>query len=373
LSERLPLAEGSAPVLIPEIVLEVKLDDLLNKRFFVENLRIVSPEVTEAQDAAGRSTLESLFQRPQSVDEVPRAIPVSATAPVTESPQIRPEENSDPGFAFAVSTANIEGGRLTITNPKVTVAISDLDFALSGIDVDPKNLQNHNLINATLSTHIQVSGVARIGGVMRPTEMANLKLAGEAKITPINPVTGKWSPMTVLKLTLDRGSVLAGHLTMGDAAGKEMKKLIEYGVDLSPVKIGGALQEPAVLQGLFENNRFSLKGNTRFAFPEYEVMIEGDSWFNSAQDQHEMDLRLSCGAGLQARLQQGVSQARLGESIARGVIKALSDDRGRMTFDIESDGALSDPKIKPRLDRLLKNLIRGEGLGDLLQGLLKKL
>jgi hypothetical protein len=86
-----------------------------------------------------------------------------------------------------------------------------------------------------------------------------------------------------------------------------------------------------------------------------------------------MDLRLACGAGLQARLQAGVSKAKLGESIARGVMKALSDDRGRMTFDIESEGSLSNPKIRPRIDRLLKNLIQGEGLSDLLQGLLKKL
>jgi hypothetical protein len=54
-------------------------------------------------------------------------------------------------------------------------------------------------------------------------------------------------------------------------------------------------------------------------------------------------------------------------------MKALSDDRGRMTFDIESEGSLSNPKIRPRIDRLLKNLLQGEGLSDLLQGLLKKL
>ncbi len=215
--------------------------------------------------------------------------------------------------------------------------------------------------------------MARVGGVMRPTEMANLQLTGESDIVPINPATGKWSPASMVKLTLAQGSVLAGHVTMGDAAGKEMQKLMEYGVDLSPVKIGGALLEPAVVVASFVNNRLTLNNDTRFAFPEYEVMIEGQSWFNSTQNLHDMDLRLACGAGLQARLQAGVSKAKLGESIARGVIKALSDDRGRMTFDIESDGSLSDPKIRPRIDRLLKNLIKGEGLGDLLQGLLKKL
>jgi hypothetical protein len=29
--------------------------------------------------------------------------------------------------------------------------------------------------------------------------------------------------------------------------------------------------------------------------------------------------------------------------------------------------------VKPKTDRVLKNLMRGEGLGDLLEGLIKKL
>jgi hypothetical protein len=86
-----------------------------------------------------------------------------------------------------------------------------------------------------------------------------------------------------------------------------------------------------------------------------------------------MDFRLACGAALQTSLYNGVAKARLGDSLTRGIIKALSDERGRMTFDIESDGPLSDPQIRPRIDRVLKNLVRGEGLGDILQGLLKKL
>lgn len=373
-AEREPMAESVALIVIPKIVLEVKLDDLLNKRLFVENLRIVSPSVQETQTAAGDSTLEALFKNPASQGEVPQAIALQQTTPVA-APEASAASSSDGGsdYAFAISTANLEDGRLTIKNPSVQISVSKLDFSLSGIDVDANNLASHNKIRALLSAHLQVSGMARVGGVMRPTEMANLQLTGESDIVPINPATGKWSPASMLKLTLAQGSVLAGHITMGDAAGKEMKKLMEYGVDLSPVKIGGALLEPAVVVASFVNNRLTLNNDTRFSFPEYEVMIEGQSWFNSTQNQHDMDLRLACGAGLQARLQAGVSKAKLGESIARGVIKALSDDRGRMTFDIESEGSLSDPKIRPRIDRLLKNLIKGEGLGDLLQGLLKKL
>ena len=190
---------------------------------------------------------------------------------------------------------------------------------------------------------------------------------------PFSSKTGTWAPSTRLKLTLDRGSVLAGHITMGDVASKEMKKLQEYGVDLAPVQIGGAILEPAVIKGIFADNRLTLLTESSFIFPEYEVLIEQNSWINGVQDQHEMDLHLSCGGALQARLKQGVAKAKLGDALSHSVINALLDKRGRMTFDIESKGSLADPQVSPKLDRVLKNLISGENLGNLLQGLLKKL
>ncbi len=392
LSNRTPLAEGSAPIVIPEIVFEVKLEDLLNKRLFVENLRIISPVVKETQDDQGKGSLESLFRKPKNTaptapekvqaglaTEKPQSGPVTElpnAGPVTVSPksQTKPVATKDPqDFAFAVQNATIERGRLTITNKKMEVKISELDLTLSGIDVDTSNLAEHNRVRATLNSLIEVIGEARIGGVKRPVQLANVKLTGEANVVPIDPATLRWAPTSNLKLTLAQGSVLAGHMTMGDVAGKEMKKLQEYGVDLSPVKIGGALLEPAIMDATFKNNRLTLRKHTRFALPEYEVSLHQSSWIDSARDQHELEVRLSCGAALQTRLQKGIAKAKLGDSIASAVIKALSDERGRMTFDIESKGSLSEPQVRPKIDRLLKNLIRGEGLGDLLKGLLKKL
>lgn len=370
--ERKPLPIGTAPIVIPEIVFEVKLEDLLNKRLFVENLRIISPVVHETQDASGKGSLEALFQKPAKPENQPEEKPAQETAATSPAPKSKDEKSSQ-DFAFQVQRASLERGLLTITNKKMEVKISELDLTLSDIDVDTTNLTEHNRVKATLSSSIEVMGEARIGGVKRPAQLANVKFGGEANVVPLDPATRLWAPSSTLKLTLAKGSVLAGHMTMGDVVGKEMKKLQEYGVDLSPVKIGGALLEPAVLDANFKNNRLSLRKHTRFALPEYEVVLHQSSWLDSAKDQHELELKLSCGAGLQTRLQSGIAKAKLGDSIASAVIKALSDERGRMTFDIESKGSLSEPVVRPKIDRLLKNLIRGEGLGDLLKGLIKKL
>lgn len=380
LAERVPLSDESVPIRIPEIVLDVKLEDLLNRRLFVERLRILSPAVKEIQDAQGRSSLEALFQRPQTADlatVAPRAIPVNdlTSMPSQINPGSGPSTPSESGggFSFALRNAEIEKGILSIQTSGATIQIRDLDFTLSGIDIDPRDLANHNRMTAKIRSQIQVTGQARIGGVKRPAELARLTLSGEGNVVPIDPTSGIWMPTSQLKLTLDKGSTLAGHITMGDAAGKEMKKLQDYGIDLSPVRVGGPLQQSATVDGIFRNNRFSLRSDSIFVFPEYDVAIERKSWVDTAQDSHEMEFRLSCGPELQGRLQAGVAKARLGDSISRGLMKALADERGRITFDIESEGSLSDPRIKPKLDRILKNLIRGDGLGDLLQGLFKKL
>jgi hypothetical protein len=373
LSDRVPMAEGSAPIVIPEIVFEVKLEDLLNKRLFVQNLRIISPVVREIQDDQGKGTVEKLFRKPKNGEAEQTGANNPPPGPVTAQTQKPTLAKDKQDYAFSAHSASIERGQFTITNKKMQVKISELDLTLSDIDVDTTNLKEHNRVRASLSSLIEVMGEARIGGVKRPVQLANVKLSGESNVIPMDPVTQSWAPTSMLKLTLAQGSVLAGHMTMGDVAGKEMKKLQEYGVDLSPVKIGGALLEPAVMDATFKNNRLTLRKHTRFALPEYEVVLHQSSWLDSAKDQHELELKLSCGASLQTRLQKGIAKAKLGDSLASAVIKALSDESGRMTFDIESKGSLSEPSVRPKIDRLLKNLIRGEGLGDLFKGLLKKL
>ena len=373
LSDRVPMAEGSAPIVIPEIVFEVKLEDLMNKRLFVQNLRIISPVVREIQDDQGKGTVEKLFRKPKNGEAEQTGANNPPPGPVTAQTQKPTSAKDKQDYAFSAHSASIERGQFTITNKKMQVKISELDLTLSDIDVDTTNLKEHNRVRASLNSLIEVMGEARIGGVKRPVQLANVKLSGESNVIPMDPVTQSWAPTSTLKLTLAQGSVLAGHMTMGDVAGKEMKKLQEYGVDLSPVKIGGALLEPAVMDATFKNNRLTLRKHTRFALPEYEVVLHQSSWLDSAKDQHELELKLSCGASLQTRLQKGIAKAKLGDSLASAVIKALSDERGRMTFEIESKGSLSEPTVRPKIDRLLKNLIRGEGLGDLFKGLLKKL
>lgn len=391
-AERLPLTDADSAIVIPEVALEVKLEDLLNRRLQIQHLQIVRPLVKETQDEEGNSSLEQLFSQeapevaavlpppaPSAAppySAVPRAIPIGKAAPAAPGlePAAQEPTTEDPSaFTIAVESATIEQGQITIVSRDTTVTVHNLNLTVSGIDSHRVPTARSLPTQILLAAEINVNGMARIGGVKRPAEIAHLLLSGAGDLAPRDPRTGIWNPATKLKLTLAKGSVLGGHVTMGDAAGKEMRKLQEYGIDLNPVPIGGVLLEDAVVDGVFANNQFTLGALTRLAFPEYELVIEPNSWINSSKDRHHMRVHLSCGSALQQRLQTGIAQAKLGDSIARAVTKALSDERGRMTFDIVSSGSLSNPEVVPSIDRILNNLLRGQGLGDLLQGLLKKL
>ena len=401
--KRPPMSErGPSAIYVPEAVMMVKLEDLLERRLNVQDLKFIRPEVRELTDAAGRSSLAELFQRPPMLTEaVPSAIPVEPqqmsdvpvpaavpmqTPPADSLPRAIPvsgeeliaggESTEEVGaksgsLAWAIEQGSIEGGLLEIDNGEVQVRLSGLNFAISEIDIDPRNLLDHNRVIASITTRVEVDGLARVGSGKRQVRIADLQVDGTASMMPLDEYGG-WNPVTNLELVLAKGSQVAGFMTIGEAAGAELGKLEKYGINLRDVPVGGPLQEDALVRCQFAANQFTMAEVLVLAFPEYELGMEPGSWLNTAQDAHDMRLRLSCEPVLQDRIQRGVAEAKLGDSIASAVVKALADDRGRMTFDIHSSGSLSDPKVRPSVERVLGNLLRGRGLGDLLQGLLNK-
>lgn len=370
LAERKAFAEGEADIHVAELRLDVRLEDLLNRRLHVEDLRIIRPAIRETIDAKG-SSLEAIFRKPATdATLVPKPARPKPTAP---PPATSKEDTELPrgagGFSFALAKAAIEDGSLTLNAKDNVIEITRLGFRVGGIDLE--QLKPGTELAAELEAHLRVTGLTRIQGAKRQAELAVLDLRGTGSVAPLDAKTGRWKPNTLLNLTLAKGSVLAGQQTLGDAAGSELRKLQEFGIDLSPVRIGGPLQQDTVIAGRWVGGAFILREQALFVFPEYEVALEPKCWLDTVNDRHEFDVRLTCGPELQQRLHQGMAKAKLGESVARGLVQALADEHGRMTFDIESRGPLSDPKVRPKTDRVLKNLMSGQGIGDLLKGLLR--
>jgi hypothetical protein len=371
LGERKAFAEGEADIHVAELRLDVSLEDLLNRRLHVEDLRIVRPAIRETLDAKGSSSLEAIFRKPAT--DATTAPKPAAPKPAAPQPAASEEDTELPrgagGFSFALAKAAIEDGALTLNAKDNVIEITRLGFRVGGIDLE--QLKPGTELAAELEAHLRVTGLTRMQGAKRQAELAVLDLRGTGSVAPLDAKTGRWKPNTLLNLSLAKGSVLAGQQTLGDAAGSELRKLQEFGIDLAPVRIGGPLQQDARIAGRWVGGAFILREQALFVFPEYEVALEPKCWLDTVNDRHEFEVRLTCGPELQQRLHQGMARAKLGESVARGLVIALADERGRLTFDIESRGPLSDPKVRPKTDRVLKNLMSGQSLGDLLKGLLR--
>lgn len=408
LAQRPPMTMGKTGMSIGRAVLELKLQDLLSRRLNVQQLTVSDVIVEEDVPRAGDSSLSILFEKPVNAEAVTVTdAPLPVTSPATpvpvaeassvvvvapasgvpaapvaklEAPAAIAQEKavhepevfvaSQLGFSINVRRASIERGNFHRNDHRNTTKtdVTDLNFSITDIDVNPADLAQHNSLNVTLSGRLKQRG--RIGpkDARREVTMAEVVLVGEGTLHPFDIETGLWKPVSDLTLTMKKDSTLGGYMKLGETGSKELKKLDQYGIDLSDLSLGGPLLDDASLRLSFQDDRNTLAADAHFAMPDFELTLHKGSWLNGAEDAHEMQVRITCGPKLQDQVSAGVGKF-LGADLGANVIKSLSDERGRVYFDMQSSGRLSKPKVVPDLQRLLNRLLQG---GGLLEGLLKK-
>jgi hypothetical protein len=142
-------------------------------------------------------------------------------------------------------------------------------------------------------------------------------------LAPFNPKSGEFSPASQLGIILAKGSVVAGHMKLGQADADKLKKLEKYGINLAELPIGGPLTEDLNLNLQVEDGRMTILDNVILALPEYSIQVESGSWLNAGEDQHELHLQLVCGPNLEAILVEGIKQ-HVSENLVEPIRKALA-------------------------------------------------
>lgn len=399
-----------APVKIDMAYLELVPEGLWHRHFYPRVLRIIGLDVTETISPHEGSSLQRLFQPPpeklaqmQQEEEVPRAIPiqtappVAAVAPGAEPPvnpavpqaaepppavtaapvvpgppaeEAPPQSNAE---RLALQEISIEQAHFKVSNQGVesqfNADISNFSIALTNIDIDPGDLMAHNKLHIRLAAKIVLDGVAQVNGQPRQVRFADMTLKGEGDVNPVDPDTRMWSPAADLKLLIDRGSTIGGNMTIGETAGAHLDKLMKYGVDISAVRIGGVLAQDVNAHILYRAQSLSFRDDTLFALPDYEYTIKRDSWMDFAKDQQGLLTRLSCGDALKQSVMQGIASRGINRTLSQLVINGLSDDRGRLTFDLTITGSLSKPEVKPDIQVKLEGLLGG-GIEEKAKGLI---
>lgn len=397
----------NAPVQVNLAYAELLSDDILHGRMTPNLVRFVGVEVQETLDPQTGSSLEKLFLPPTSPEALatqeaaPRAIPVTEVAPTPDAgaPRTYPVTNPPPVVESRIEVApaarpgriplreiRLEEAHFHITNKAVDAQIDadirDLEFVMSSIDVDPDDLAHHNHMKASLKAKVTVNGVAKVQGQMKPVQFADVTLQGQGDIVPLEPTTVTWKPSATLSLAFSRGSTIGGHMTLGDAAGDKLDKLKEHGIDLSAVRLGGTLTEDATANIFYDREALFFRSPTRIAMPDFEFTVKQDAWINVTRDAQFMPVRVVFGPAIREPLVQGIAAKGLGDTITRGIISMISDERGNPFIDLVITGSLSKPEVQHELIGKIEKLFRGSGIkdllkdenvGNLLQGLFKKI
>jgi hypothetical protein len=339
--------------------------------------------VEEYVSPEGVSDLKAVLAKPKAAKEVAET---EAATPAEVKSKAEEVDGKDDkvgstvfkadqlGLTLRVHEARLSNGSLFIHNRvnKTKTRLENLNFALTEIDVDPANLAAHNQAKLELAVKLTLDGRGKVDGEMQDVTFAKLDVSGQGKMQPFDEQTGAWSPVSDWELTLAKGSVLAGYMTIGQADANATKKVKDFGLDISDLPMGGELLEPAVLKMAFSENRFLVRDDARFQMPEYEVRMAKDSWINSAEDAQDLVIRLVCGEKLDKQLSERVLASGLPEKMAGSVLKAFQDETvKRLAFDLRVGGKLTRPDIKPAWDKALERLLKDGGIDGLLKSFIK--
>lgn len=377
LEERPTLVE--APVQIELAYAELLSNDILDGRITPNLIRFAGVEVRETLDPETGSALEKLFQPAglapapvvadglakqddqsaavAAVQHQPTADPVaSAAAPASASLPAVPHR---PG-RIPLREIRLEKAHIHITNKAVSsqleADIRDLDLTLDQIDVDPAEIGGHNHIHAALKAKVEVHGLAEIGGGMKPVKFADVRMHGEGDVTPLEPQSLLWKPAALLTLVFEAGSTLGGHMTLGDAAGNEMSKLLDHGIDLRGVRLGGILAEEARASVSYDRETLLFREPARIVLPDFAFTVGQGGWINTVKDQQRMPLRLVFGPKVRDAIVQGINGKGMPDFLTRGILSLISDEQGNPYIDITLTGPLSRPEPQHELLGKIKKL-----------------
>ncbi len=385
----------SSGISVDEVVLELRLLDLLQRRITIEKLHISGGYVRDEISKEGRSPLAEMFGKPTASSVVSASAetspaPVNEPAPTAAPPPAQPAtlqieptkgESSEIKEKRTVSVnireALLDRTLIHIVDRKARNKrdIHDLRLRIFDVDIDPANLPQHNTCSIEVSGRTEIIGRKKVGAENVDATFVNVPFSGKGSIRPFDPTTGKLEPSAEMEVTLAKAAQLGGHLTIGEAAGKDksLKDLEKYlGLDLSLIPIGGSLLEELVAKFKVDGARIEWLNDARLAFPDYSIMMKQGSWSDSREDDSRMAIQFMPSGAISDKLFAGITE-RYGDGVTQAVKKALALPGGGSGIDFILTGSLAKPSVTPSPDTMQRviNAVAGNG-ADLLKGLLGK-
>ena len=391
-----PPQVGAVAFSAESMTLEANLLDLLRKKISVNHLTLENVSIGELlieeeggpRLAKDGPKLDALFDPPTTVKGNPnpeyeekkkrrdlakerRALAKEqrvAKTPTSNSFTISELPLPATMDALNFNSANIYA---KIRRNKTRITFSNLQVKVSDIDLDPKDLANHNRAKVTITGNLLIQDRDRT------TNYADLQIRSEGDVIPFDPVTGYINPDLTYKITVLKGGKLDAIPSLVKLAGK-IKKLNDIGLKLDVLAEKITLEDDTVVTVGYRENSLQFIEPTVINFNGHLLTINEGAWLNTGNNRHE--------AKAEVLLSKEASDKALGnakefladkakqfsfdqETVLKYSMKLLEPvtKDGQVWVPFTSTGDFNDPKVRPDVDlQDLAETMALEALGDIL-------
>ncbi|MBN2858591.1 MAG: AsmA family protein [Candidatus Delongbacteria bacterium] len=355
-----PAMEGET-VSVENIELKANLIPLFDKRFELNKFIIQRPVARLTLGEEGQNNLSPLLGQPSgkaAAEEPAETVEKEAEAPEAEAPaepQAPQEEFSakDVPIAATMNQIGIENGEVDIffKTTQQRFLISDFFMVIDKIDIDPKDLANHNKATVTFNTNIAIFNKEK-------SEQAKLSLRSNADVRPLDPRTGKVEPEAVYSVSLGKGSFIQALVAL-EKVKSSLATLEKVGINLDILSKKAVLSKDAETAIRYKEGKVSFEEDLKVLTADYDVVIQKASWFNVMNNQHSFKGNLTVSEAESKKLLDQVDKF-IDDSMNDIKIKGVKIDKqeikdellsgvvrdGRIFIEFESKGDISDPDVK---------------------------
>lgn len=324
------------------MALDLRTFPLLARQFVIEEVSIERPTIEMDVFEDGTTSFDPLIKPPS------RGKKEEAPAGKTEegSGSRRVVKASELSLPTIIGSLSIEDATILakVAKSKTTVQIHKGIVHLTDVDINPKELADHNSANLELSAWIGVDSVEK------NTRYLDLSFDGTGAVQPFDPQTGELDPSLSAQVTVRKDSWI-DTLPLLDDMEELIHQLDQFGVNLDSVRLRGDFSEDTTAS--FNATRRDLKMTSDFMIPVDEnfIVLEEGSWLNAGKNDHDFFVTFIASERLTRRAEDEVDKflrSKMGDGPAGPIKAALfrSVKQGDfLVLRFNSKGSLGDPQV----------------------------
>jgi hypothetical protein len=377
-----PKMEGGI-VSIENIELKANLMPLFDKRFELNKFIIKRPVARLTLGEDGQNNFTPLLGQPsgkvgtaagteaQKQEEQAAAKEAEAQAS-GESAEPQAEFSAkDLPVAATMNQIGIENGEVDIffKTTQQRFLVSDLFMVIDKIDIDPKDLVNHNKATVTLNTVLTIYNKEK-------SEQAKLSLKSNADVRPLDPKTGKVDPEALYSVTIGKGSFIQALVAL-EKVKSTLAALEKVGINLDILSKKAVLTKDADTAIRYKDGKVSFEQDMKVETGDYDFRIAKESWFNVLNNQHSFAGDLTVSKAESKKLLDQVDKF-IDDSMKDVDLKGIKIDKkaireellseivkdGRIFIAFTTNGDISNPDVKvsigvPSLTKLIADKAKG--------------